>query len=115
MRAGEEHELNVNGVVRGAEALLRHVAHAAGVKLETNLDSSLPPARGRGGRLQQVFLIQVGIHLQNSLTLFHNFLQKEKVNDIVVKKTNYNKFAWLLDSLPVKPVEIDGYMIWSQF
>jgi signal transduction histidine kinase/predicted RNA-binding protein with RPS1 domain/ActR/RegA family two-component response regulator len=56
MRAGEEHELNVNGVVRGAEALLRHVAHAAGVKLKTELDSGLPPARGSGARLQQVFL-----------------------------------------------------------
>jgi signal transduction histidine kinase len=56
MRAGEEQELDVNEVVRGAEALLRHGAHKAGVKMETKLDSGLPPARGSGTRLQQVLL-----------------------------------------------------------
>jgi signal transduction histidine kinase/predicted RNA-binding protein with RPS1 domain/ActR/RegA family two-component response regulator len=55
MRAGEE-ELDVNEVVRGAEVLLRPVARRAEVKVRTELDSGLPPVRGSGPRLQQVFL-----------------------------------------------------------
>jgi signal transduction histidine kinase/predicted RNA-binding protein with RPS1 domain/CheY-like chemotaxis protein len=55
-RAGEEQELDVNGVMREAEALLRPVAHRAGATVKTELDSDLPPAGGSGPRLQQVFL-----------------------------------------------------------
>jgi signal transduction histidine kinase/predicted RNA-binding protein with RPS1 domain len=56
MRAEEEQKLDVNEVARGAEVLLRPVARRAEVKVRTELDSGLPPARGSGARLQQVFL-----------------------------------------------------------
>jgi signal transduction histidine kinase/predicted RNA-binding protein with RPS1 domain/DNA-binding NarL/FixJ family response regulator len=56
MRAGDEQELDVNEVVCEAEVLLRPVARRAEAKVKTELDSGLPPARGSGARLQQVFL-----------------------------------------------------------
>ena len=49
-------EVNVNKVIEDTLALLEHQFKVANVKVERNLENSLPAIQGNSGRLQQVFL-----------------------------------------------------------
>ncbi len=49
-------EIDVNAVIRDTLNLLEHQLKTSNVRLESALDSSLPPILGNPGKLQQVFL-----------------------------------------------------------
>jgi len=53
---GEYSELDVNKVIRDTLALLEHQLKNARVKINEDLDATLPSIHGNAGKLQQVFL-----------------------------------------------------------
>jgi len=52
----EFEDVDLNRVIRETASLISHQFEKAGIAVELQLDSSLPPVRGNAGRLQQVFL-----------------------------------------------------------
>ena len=72
-------ELNLNSVIRDTLTLLEHQFKTAGVKLEVDLMSELPPIVGNANKLQQVFL-NLFINAKDAMTAGGSLRVSTEVN-----------------------------------